>query len=325
MVCSRILLRLAPLVPGPVCIVQNPAVDAAPETILSHVPQAKELRHMRAVTMDKGLGMGWLKAILAGLALVYLGLVALMAVSQRQLQYFPTQRAPDPAAVGLAGVQDLRLETSDSETVSLWYAPATPGRPTILFLHGNAGEVADRAPRFAAYRAAGFGAAFLSYRGYGASSGSPTEAGLFQDARAAYYWLLAQGINAADLAIVGESLGTGVAVKLAASVPAGALVLGAPFSAASDVAAAAYPWLPVRLLMQDQFRSIDEIAFVTAPLLVLHGTDDAVIPLSQGQRLFDAASGDKTFIALPDAGHEVLFDPALWAAEMTFLDQVFHR
>lgn len=120
--------------------------------------------------------------------------------------------------------------------------------------------------------------------------------------------------------LVGESLGTGVAVQLAAMQKVAAVVLEAPYSSAVDVAAELYWWLPVRSLMRDQFRSIDHIGAVTAPLLVLHGQADTVIPFSQGQKLFNAAPGPKRFVALPGLGHEALFSPATWAREVAFID-----
>jgi uncharacterized protein len=264
-----------------------------------------------------------LKIGIGVIVLAYAAICAVMYAYQRDLQYFPSRNAPAPADLGLAGVQVERLQTSDSAEIDLWYAPATPGKPTILFFHGNAGEVADRAPRMAAYQAAGYGAAFVSYRGYGGSSGSPSEAGFLQDARAAYYWLLAKGMPHQQIVVIGESLGTGVAVKLAATVPVGAVVLEAPYTSAADVAAGAYPWLPVRWLMKDQFRSIDEIGYVNAPLLILHGTDDAVIPFAQGQALFAAANEPKTFITLEGAGHDALFEPDLWQREIDHIAGLF--
>jgi uncharacterized protein len=265
-----------------------------------------------------------LKITLSLVFLAYLGICAAMYAFQRQLQYFPTQNAPTPEAVGLTGVEVVTLEPSDGKAaVQMWYAPAGPGKPTILFFHGNAGEVANRAPRFAAYQAADYGAAFVSYRGYGGSTGDPTEAGFLQDARAAYYWLLAHDVPHLQIVVIGESLGTGVAVQLASTVPVGALVLEAPYTATVDIAAGLYPWLPVRLLMKDQFRSIDHIAYVTAPLLILHGTDDAVIPFASGQALFAAANDPKTFVTLDGAGHDALFDPALWQRELVHLTTLF--
>ncbi len=268
--------------------------------------------------------MTLIKLALGVIGALYLIAVAGMFILQRQLQYFPTKLAPTPAAMGLGDdVQIIRLPTPDDENLVIWYAPASANQPTILFFHGNAGEVADRAPRFAAYRAAGFGAAFLSYRGYGGSTGRTTEAGLITDARTAYDWLLTQGVSAPRIALIGESLGTGVAVQLAADRPVGALVLGAPYTAVVDIAADLYPWLPVRLLMKDPFRSIDHIAAVTAPILILHGTDDAVIPYAAGRALYDAATAPTIFTTLDGAGHDALFDPATWAQEIAFVNSVF--
>jgi uncharacterized protein len=267
--------------------------------------------------------MGIVRLILVTAAVIYLCAISGMYVLQRHLQYFPTRAAPTPEMVGLSGVQVVALGTPDGETVPLWYTQAKVGYPTILFFHGNAGEVGDRAPRFAFYQRRGFGVAFLSYRGFGGSTGDISETGLMIDAQAAYDWLLAQGIPSDRIVLVGESLGTGVAVQLAARHAVGAVVLDAPYAAAVDVAAGIYPWLPVRLLMKDQFRSIDHIGDITAPLLILHGTRDAVIPFAQGQKLFAAANAPKQFAELTGAGHQALFDPATWAREVAFLSGVF--
>jgi uncharacterized protein len=267
--------------------------------------------------------MGIVRLILVTAAVIYLCAMSGMYVLQRHLQYFPTHAAPTPEMVGLSGVQVVALGTPDGETVALWYTQAKAGYPTILFFHGNAGEVGDRASRFAFYQQRGFGVAFLSYRGFGGSTGDISETGLMIDAQAAYDRLVAQGIPADRIVLVGESLGTGVAVQLAARHAVGAVVLDAPYAAAVDVAAGIYPWLPVRLLMKDQFRSIDHIGDITAPLLILHGTRDAVIPFVQGQKLFAAANMPKQFAELTGAGHQALFDPATWAREVAFLSRVF--
>lgn len=263
-----------------------------------------------------------IRLLLIALALYLIALAAVFTF-QRQLQYFPGRTGPLPEAVGLTGVEVVPLETPDGETLALWYSPAAPGRPTILYFQGNAGEISDRPLRFAYYRDRGFGVAYLSYRGYGGSTGHPTEPGLITDGLAGYDWLAAQGIPGADIALVGESLGTGVAVQVAAQREVFALALEAPYTATADVAAEIYWWIPVRLLMLDQYRSIRHIASVTAPLLIQHGDRDAVIPFAFGQALFDAAPmADKTFIRLPGQGHEALFTPEIWAAEVEFFDRL---
>jgi fermentation-respiration switch protein FrsA (DUF1100 family) len=144
---------------------------------------------------------------------------------------------------------------------------------------------------------------FLSYRGYGGSTGSPSEAGLVSDANAAYDWLTKHNVPASNIVLVGESLGTGVAVQLAARRPVAAIALEAPFTSTADVARLSYWWLPVGLLMKDQFRSIDFLKDVHVPLLVMHGTDDRLIPLKMGESLYAAANGPKEFVAIPAGTH----------------------
>lgn len=267
--------------------------------------------------------MGFIKITLISLGVIYATALAGVYVMQRQLQYFPSRSDPAPEALGLTGVERRTLATPDGEMLVLWYAAPQDDRPVILFFHGNAGSIADRADRMSFYQSKGFGAAFLSYRGFGGSSGTISELGLITDAQTAYDHLRGLGIPADRIALVGESLGTGVAVQLAARNPVGALVLEAPYSAAVDVAAIAYPWLPARLLMKDQFRSDIHIGRVTAPLLILHGSEDRVIPFGLGQRLFAAANDPKTFLSLGTVGHEALYTSTTWEAGTDFIDRVF--
>ena len=266
--------------------------------------------------------MAFLKLTLVTFGLLYAVALSGMYAFQRDFQYFPTRRDPAPQSVGLTGVDRVALPTPDGETLVLWVSPAQGDRPTILFLHGNAGEIADRADRFAFYQSQGYGVAFLSWRGYGGSTGSPSETGLLTDAKAAYDHLRGLGIPADRIVLVGESLGTGPAVITAAANPVAAVILEAPYSAAVDIARAAYPWLPVGLLMKDQYRSRDHIDRIGAPLLILHGDNDRVIPQGFGKRLFDAARDPKTFLSLGPVGHNALFSPATWDAEARFIDRL---
>jgi hypothetical protein len=220
--------------------------------------------------------------------------------------------------VGLDGVQVGRIETPDGEMIEAWHAGPSAGHPTIIYLHGNAGEIGDRPNRFRYYRDRGFGVLFVSYRGYGGSSGSPSEEGLVTDAVAAYDWLLAQAVASARIVVVGESLRTGVAVQLAARRRVAALSLNAPFTSAADIAARSYWWLPVRLLMKDQFRSVDHIGAIAAPLLIQHGDADRIVPFELGRRLFDAAPEPKQFFTLPGGGHDAIFEETVWAREAEF-------
>ena len=256
--------------------------------------------------------------ILAG----YLGVAALLYLTQRALMYFPDPERIRPAAVGLVGAEDILLDTADGERVVTWHVRPRDERPVVLYLHGNGGALSHRAERFRALTDDGTGLVALDYRGYGGSTGRPTEAGLAIDAEAAYAFAAAR-YPAERIAIWGESLGTGVAVTLAAKRPAGHIVLEAPFTAAVDLAARQYPFLPVHWLMKDQFRSDLHIGAVTAPLLILHGGRDPIVPIAYGERLFALANEPKRFVRFPEGEHENLDQFGALAVVKAFLDERF--
>ena len=267
--------------------------------------------------------IAFLKKLAVGLAAAYVTLIGIMYFGQRQLMYFPSNENPQPRDVGLSGVSVELLTTPDGETLVTWYAPAAEAQPTILFFHGNAGEIGYRGNRFAAYRQAGFGVLFVSWRGYGGSTGTPSEKGILTDAISAYDWLIAQTVAPQMIVVVGESLGTGAAVQLASQKPVGAVLLGAPFSAAVEVAKDQYPFIPVGLLMKDQFRSVDHAAEITAPTLIIHGNEDRVVPYASGQKLFRSIAAPKEFITLEGVGHNAISDADAIAQEIVFIRRVF--
>jgi len=255
---------------------------------------------------------------LIALAAVYLAIMLYMYLAQRSLQYLPGRAGTAPEAVGLAGVSVGRLATPDGESLVTWRTAAAPGMPTILFFQGNAGELSDRAPRFAYFRAQGFGLFFVSYRGYGGSSGSISEKGLVTDGLAARDALAGEGIAADRIVLLGESLGTGVAVQVAAQREVAAVALEAPYTATLDVAKLRYWWLPVEFLMKDQFLSRDYIAKVKAPLLIQHGDADTIIPVDQGRALFAMANEPKQLVIVPGEGHDIINEAKIWAREAEF-------
>ncbi len=233
------------------------------------------------------------------------GLVALAYVAQRSLMYFPERRRTSPAAAGLPEAEEVALETDDGETVIVWHVPPRGEKPVVLYFHGNGGALRYRVARFRALIAEGNGLVALSYRGYGGSTGSPTEAGLIADGEVAYAFATAR-YPVERIVLWGESLGSGVAVALAADHRVGRIVLEAPFSSAADVGARGCWFFPVRFLMKDQFRSDLRIARVTAPLLFLHGERDWIVPIALGERLFALANEPKRFVRFSDGGHEDL-------------------
>jgi uncharacterized protein len=240
------------------------------------------------------------------IALVGYGLlVALVYMAQRALQYFPERQRTSPAAAGLPQAEEVMLTTSDGERVIVWHVPPREGKPVLLYFHGNGGSLAWRTERLRALTSDGTGLVALSYRGYGGSTGRPTEAGMIADALAAYDFAAAR-YPADRIALWGESIGSGVAVAVAAEKPVGRMVLESPFTSVADIAARIYWFLPVRWLIKDPFRSDLRIGKVTAPVLVLHGDSDNVVPFVLGERLYAMIQGPKRFVRFPGAGHNDL-------------------
>jgi fermentation-respiration switch protein FrsA (DUF1100 family) len=238
--------------------------------------------------------------------LLYVVALAVVTLFQRKLLYFPNRVAVAPAAVGLPQAHVLKLKTIDGETLVAWHIAPAAGKPLILYFHGNGGGLELRNERFRAPTRTGYGLLAVEYRGYGGSSGSPSEEGLHRDAEASYEAALALGSVPKNIVVMGESLGSGVAVPLAARHEVGAVVLDSPFSSIVDVAAVHFWMFPVRLLMRDRFHSDRAIDSVHAPLLIVHGDRDDVTPIRFAEKLYALANEPKRFIRVEGAGHLAL-------------------
>jgi len=261
-----------------------------------------------------------LKWLLIVVAVIYVGGFAALFLLQRSFLFpIPTRERIAPAAAGFPDVEEHVLTTADGEKIIVWHAPAKPGRPVILYFHGNGDYLAGFFGRFRDMIADGTGIVVPAYRGYSGSTGSPGEQGLLRDAEAAYAFARAR--YAADRIVVwGFSLGSGVAVALAAENPVAKLILEAPYSSIADVAASAFPIFPVRWLLKDPFRSDLRIAGVKVPMLVLHGARDPTIPIVFGERLFALANEPKQFVRFPDGGHNDLDYFGASAVARRFID-----
>jgi fermentation-respiration switch protein FrsA (DUF1100 family) len=202
------------------------------------------------------------------------------------------------------GAADVELTASDGVRLHGWWINPEGARTATLFLHGNAGNVTHRGQHMAHLRRAGSAVLVIDYRGYGRSEGSPSEAGLVRDARAGYDWLRAQGWDPERIVIHGESLGSTVAVLLAASVPCAGVVLEAPFPSVQAVAAGVLP--VIGPLAARGYNAGARIHQIRAPLLVIHGDRDGVIPQRHGRRLFELANEPKEFWSVPGADHNGL-------------------
>ena len=243
-------------------------------------------------------------------ALIYFSVCAVMFLIQRKLQYFPdTQRLP-PSAFDLAGARDVPLKTRDGESIHGWFAPpVNRDKPVILYFHGNAEAIQARWERAKLFTDTGYGYFLLSYRGFGGSSGAPSETGLVEDAATALAFLKEEGFGPDRIVYWGESLGSGVAVQLAAQQTPTAIILEAPFKSAANVARLRYGFLPIGLLMKDQFNSLEFIEHLKAPAFVFHGDADQVIPFAMGKEVYDHIHAPKEFHNIPGGGH---VDPLTW-------------
>jgi fermentation-respiration switch protein FrsA (DUF1100 family) len=245
------------------------------------------------------------KLIVNSAAFIAVFLVVIWAL-QRRIMYFPTRAVPAPAEIGITGVEPISFETTDGLGLSGWFMAAAGREPrvTVLVFNGNAGNRAHRTRLAVALRQHGLQVLLVDYRGYGGNPGSPTETGLGIDSRAARGFLAARpDVDASRLVYFGESLGTAVAIDLAVEQPPAALVLRSPFTSMSDLGRHHYPFLPVRLLLRDRFEMLEKIRRIRAPLLVVAGERDRIVPIDNTRRLYDAAPPPKTLLVFPDADH----------------------
>ena len=244
-------------------------------------------------------------------AALYVAFIVALYLMQRQMIYHPDRDILPPSQCGLTNFNEYFIKTPDNETLQLWYHPARNGFPTIVYFHGNAGDMGDRTLIFANLSKRGFGLVGISYRGYGKSSGSPNEEGLYIDARTAIAFATQQQhlpIN--KIVLYGESLGTGVAVQMATEYNIAALILQAPYTSVAARAAEMYFYAPVILLIKDKYNSLEKIAKVKAPLLLFHGENDHVIPIAHAKILFAAANQPKKAEYFPGIKHNN-FDTAI--------------
>lgn len=253
---------------------------------------------------------GRIAASLAGMAVaMYFTLLAIFYVNQRDIQYHPHSDVPDPAGSIVPEMVALRIETPDGMRPLAWWAPPRDGtRPVVVYFHGNGGTVAMLATQARILLDAGYGVLLAGYRYNARAGGAPSEDGLIADGRAAVDFVRSQGIPPGRVVLYGESLGTGVAVAIAADrSDVGAVILAMPYTSIADVAQVHYWFFPVRWLIQDSFDSLSRIGDIGSPLLILHGEDDRVIPVEFARELFAAAPEPKEGHFIPGGRHGGLY------------------
>jgi len=247
-----------------------------------------------------------LVVVLAGF---YLLLVAGLFAFQRDLLYFPSHRYVSlKEASANSSFQELPVRTADGLDLKAWYAPATSKPFTFVFFHGNGDCLASASEIADPYIVAGYGFLVAEYRGYSGFPGKPTEAGLYADGRAALYALMARGVKSENIILFGHSLGTGIAVQTAEEFHVGGVVLLAPYLSIPKMAQIQFPYLPAKYLARDRFENERKIGNIHVPILIVNGTNDQVIPPSQGRQLYDSANEPREFHSIPDRGHNDAFN-----------------
>lgn len=255
-------------------------------------------------------------SLLATLVLAYGGLAALLFFSQERLLYYPEigrEVHATPRDHGLA-YEPLTLLTSDGERLDAWFVPKDQAPASVLILHGNAGNISHRMDTIVMFHRLGYSVLIFDYRGYGRSTGKPSEPGLYRDAQAAWEYLARQrGVPSEGIILFGESLGGAMAAWLAARERPGALVLSSALLSVPELAADLYPWLPARWLARCHYDTRAALAETTCPVLIAHSPEDEIVPFRHGQALFAAAAEPKLFLSLA-GGHNdgFIFRRAGW-------------
>lgn len=265
-------------------------------------------------------------SILIPVAIAYAAVVALVFLFQNRLVYYPEigrEIAVTPQAYGLP-FETAEIRTADGETLHAWWVPAENSRGTVLFFHGNAGNISHRLDYLLMFHRLGHSSLIVDYRGYGRSSGTPSEEGTYRDAEAAWEYLRqARSVRSQDLVLAGESLGAAVATWLATRVEPRALLLFSAFTSVNDLGASIYWFLPVRLISRLGYDNLGNLERIRAPLFVAHSRDDEIVPYSHGRRLFDAAREPKDFLELAGGHNEgFVFARKEWVARLgAFLER----
>lgn len=251
------------------------------------------------------IGRLGLLAIPSTLAVViYMSVVFSLSRHETGLLFQADRTPPDVANANVDGLQSVRVRTADGLDLTAWFLPPPPGQMTILYLHGNGGNLTNRIGRVRRMARQGNGLLFLEYRGYGGNPGTPSEDGLAADAAGALSFLRDNGIEGGHVVLYGESLGTGVAVRLATDHRVGGVILDAPYTSIANVAQSRFPLLPIKLLIRNRFDLIGRIARIGAPLLIVQGARDHVIPPAMGRAVYEAAVQPKTIWVAPDGTHD---------------------
>lgn len=246
-----------------------------------------------------------LKKILGFLLVIYALILIGIFLFQRNLVFSPDN---SPISVPNEDIKEVILKTENNESLYNWHSITKDTNIVILFMHGNAGNIATKINKLETFKTLGFDVFLLGYPGYGESSGSPSEKNFVHAAKQGFDYLKSLGYANNKIVVYGESLGTAVAIQLAATIEARSVILEAPMTSIQEIAAEQYPFIPIKWLIKDPFLSINHIEQVDEPVLIIHGDMDEAIPFQHGQRLYEAIKTSKYFHKVKGGGHNNLYD-----------------
>jgi fermentation-respiration switch protein FrsA (DUF1100 family) len=261
-------------------------------------------------------------SILVWILALYFVFGVLVFIFQRNLIYHPDQSRPRPIDYGLPDVQSVQVGTEDDFKLhAWWHPPRSDTSPVIAYFPGNAGHIGHRAEKIRPFLERGFGVLLVGYRYNAQSGGAPREEGFYRDGRAVLKFLKHRDIPLDRIVLYGESLGTAVAIDLAASNKPACLLLEAPFSSMAALAQHHYWYLPAKWLLLDRFNSAIRLPSVKAPTLIIHGKQDQIVPLKFAEALAAAAPRSPEFLVVARAGHNDLYDHGVADKAIAFIER----
>ncbi|OHB50766.1 MAG: hypothetical protein A2Y10_01700 [Planctomycetes bacterium GWF2_41_51] len=247
----------------------------------------------------------FLKSIIRVLLTVYIMLSLILYFKQSSFTFHPTRDIlNNPADINLE-YQKVQLKTSDNILLSAWYIPAKNARFSLIFCHGNGGNISHRLENINILNELGINCFIFDYRGYGESQGKPSEKGLYIDAQTAYNWLVSEkNILPENIIIYGQSLGGSVAAHLASNVKAGGVIIESAFTSFADMGKKFYPYLPVKLFAKFDFKTIHYVRLINYPILIIHSLEDELVPFEFGWRLYETANEPKKILEISGSHNE---------------------
>jgi hypothetical protein len=266
-----------------------------------------------------------LYSIFVGFLCFYFAMLASMYIGQRKMMYYPDPNRQSLAAFRAEDMNVVTIDTADGLELEAWYKAPEENKPVIVVFHGNASHMGMSAWKVRDFVDKGYGALLPAYRGYAGNPGKPNEKGFYLDGRATIEFLLDKGYEQNNIVLLGESLGSGIAVEIAARhyKDLRAIILESPYTSFPDLARKHYPFVPlVDILVRDQYKSIDKISAIHSPLLVVHGKRDMIVPYEFGKMLFEKANEPKHMLSLDGAGHNDLYLHGASQKIIAFLEQI---